>query len=74
MSQVRLWIPLFISAFRRAYELSYAMTCRCYTGGEGRTRMKQMKMKVSDFASILVFIAGIVAVVLLNKYIGVAVI
>ena len=67
-------IPLFISAFRRAYELSYAMTCRCYTGGEGRTRMKQMKMKVSDFASILVFIAGIVAVVLLNKYIGVAVI
>ncbi len=67
-------IPLFISAFRRAYELSYAMTCRCYTGGEGRTRMKQMKMKPSDFISILVFTAGIVAVVLLNKYIGVAVI
>ena len=63
-------IPLFISAFRRAYELSYAMTCRCYTGGEGRTRMKQMKMKASDFLSILFFIAGITATVLLNVYMG----
>ena len=67
-------IPLFISAFRRAYELSYAMTCRCYTGGEGRTRMKQMKMKASDIISILVFISGIVGVVLINKYAGVNVI
>ena len=63
-------IPLFISAFRRAYELSYAMTCRCYTGGEGRTRMKQMKLKISDFISIAFFILGIVAVVLLNLYAG----
>lgn len=63
-------IPLFISAFRRAYELSYAMTCRCYTGGDGRTRMKQMKMKASDFLSILFFIVGITATVLLNVYMG----
>lgn len=67
-------IPLFISAFRRAYELSYAMTCRCYTGGEGRTRMKQMKMKISDAVSIAVFIVGIVGVVLINQYAGVNVI
>ena len=63
-------IPLFISAFRRAYELSYAMTCRCYTGGDGRTRMKQMKLRVGDFASVAVFIAGIVAVVLINRFGG----
>ena len=67
-------IPLFISAFRRAYELSYAMTCRCYTGGDGRTRMKQMKLKASDFISILFFVLAIVAVEFLNRYIGVAVI
>ena len=67
-------IPLFISAFRRAYELSYAMTCRCYTGGEGRTRMKQMKMKASDYMSILVFILCIVGVVLINKFAGAALI
>ena len=34
-------IPLFVSAFRRAYELAIAMECRCYQGGDGRTRMKQ---------------------------------
>ena len=67
-------IPLFISAFRRAYELSYAMTCRCYTGGDGRTRMKQMKLNAWDLVSLFVFIVGIVGVVLINTYVGVAVI
>lgn len=63
-------IPLFISAFRRAYELSFAMSCRCYTGGEGRTRMKQMKLKCGDISAMLFFVMGIVAVVLANKYAG----
>ena len=35
-------VPLFVSSFRRAYELATAMECRCYNGGEGKTRMKQM--------------------------------
>ena len=38
-------IPLFISAFRRADELAMAMECRCYHGGEGRTRLKVLKFK-----------------------------
>ena len=42
-------IPLFISAFRRADELAMAMECRCYHGGEGRTRMKQLKLTSLDF-------------------------
>jgi energy-coupling factor transport system permease protein len=67
-------IPLFISAFRRAYELSFAMSCRCYTGGDGRTRMKQMKLGLGDIAAMIFFVAGVVGVVLLNKYVGVAVI
>ena len=50
------------------------MTCRCYTGGEGRTRMKQMKMKAGDFVSLVVFIVGVVGVVLINTYVGVALI
>ena len=45
-------IPLFISSFRRAYELAFAMECRCYTGGEGRTRMKQMKLAARDFVAL----------------------
>ncbi|MEG2699073.1 MAG: energy-coupling factor transporter transmembrane component T, partial [Ruthenibacterium sp.] len=41
-------IPLFISAFRRADELAMAMECRCYHGGEGRTRLKQLHLTWMD--------------------------
>lgn len=41
-------IPLLISSVRRAYELAEAMECRCYNGGEGKTRMKQMRLSVTD--------------------------
>ena len=42
-------VPLFISAFRRADELATAMECRCYQGGEGRTKMKLLRYTVWDF-------------------------
>ena len=45
---IPLLVPLFISAFRRADELATAMECRCYHGGEGRTRMKQLHYRSSD--------------------------
>lgn len=58
-----LLVPLFISAFRRADELATAMECRCYHGGEGRTRMKQLHMYARDWMalalSVLVFAAVI---------------
>lgn len=66
-------IPLFISAFRRAYELAFAMNCRCYKGGEGRTRMKQMKLKTADYISVTVFIVGLAGVILINKFFGVVI-
>ncbi|MBR5438187.1 MAG: energy-coupling factor transporter transmembrane protein EcfT [Clostridia bacterium] len=66
-------IPLFVSAFRRAYELAFAMNCRCYTGGEGRTRMKQMKLRASDFAAFAFFAAGVAGVIMINKYFGVVI-
>ena len=43
-----LLVPLFISAFRRADELAVAMECRCYHGGEGRTRMRQLRFQSLD--------------------------
>lgn len=55
-------IPLFISAFRRADELATAMEARCYRGGEGRTRMKQLSFTKNDVivvTIIAVFIAGV---------------
>lgn len=52
---VPILIPLLISSIRRAYELAEAMECRCYNGGEGKTRMKQMKLHLIDlWASVAV--------------------
>ncbi len=59
-------IPLFVSSFRRAYELAFAMDCRCYTGGDGRTRMKQMKFKMSDFWVAIVFTLIFAGIIILN--------
>ena len=41
-----LLVPLFVSAFRRADELALAMEARCYRGGEGRTRMRQLHRRM----------------------------
>jgi energy-coupling factor transport system permease protein len=57
---VPLLVPLFISAFKRAEELALAMEARGYHGGEGRTRMKVLKMEFLDWASfvlVLIFLA-----------------
>lgn len=59
-------IPLFVSSFRRAYELAFAMDCRCYTGGDGRTRMKKMKFSLCDLWTFLVFVCVIAGIIFLN--------
>ena len=46
-------VPLFASAFRRAEELATAMECRCYHGGEGRTRMTALRYRAGDFVWLL---------------------
>jgi len=60
-------IPLFISAFRRADELAIAMESRCYHGGEGRTRMKVLKMAARDFLGLLWGAMLVAAIVLLGR-------
>ena len=47
-------VPLFISAFRRADELATAMECRCYHGGEGRTKLSELQYHRCDFAAFAV--------------------
>lgn len=59
-------IPLLVSSVRRAYELAEAMECRCYNGGVGKTRMKQLKMSGIDFVIIAVSALVCVGVVLLG--------
>lgn len=59
-SLIPLLVPLFISSFRRADELAMAMEARCYRGGEGRTRMKVLKLTYDDLIAILFFILFVV--------------
>ena len=60
-------IPLLVSAFNRAYELASAMECRCYHGGEGKTRLKILHLRFSDvFAVLLVTFFG-VGIFFLNR-------
>lgn len=61
-------IPLFVSAFRRADELATAMECRCYTGGEGRTRMNVLVSKPGDWVMVGIVVLLGACVVLLNTY------
>ena len=62
-----LLIPLFVSAFRRADELATAMESRCYHGGEGRTRMKQLRMARRDWIALGVGVLLLALVILFRR-------
>ena len=63
-------IPLFVSSFRRAYDLAMAMECRCYQGGEGRTRMKRLRSAARDWVAFGVLIVAMAGIVVLNIFFG----
>ncbi|MBQ6824923.1 MAG: energy-coupling factor transporter transmembrane protein EcfT [Clostridia bacterium] len=58
-------IPLLISSFRRAEELADAMECRCYQGGEGRTRFKVYSFGWRDWVALLIMLLALAVIVLL---------
>ena len=64
---IPLLVPLFISSFRRADELAVAMECRCYRGGAGRTRLRQLKYQGIDYMTLLFFLAVTVLVFFLGR-------
>ena len=66
---VPLLVPLFISAFRRADELAIAMECRCYHGGEGRTRLRQLIFVRRDYLALAGSLFMVAAVYVL-RYLG----
>ncbi len=59
-------VPLFVSAFRRADELAVAMECRCYQGGKGRTRMKQLRYALRDVLALGLGLGLLAAVIALR--------
>ena len=62
---IPLLVPLFISALRRAEDLATAMECRCYHGGQGRTRMRELRLRPSDWIFLVCMVALAVAIGLL---------
>ncbi|MBQ4145290.1 MAG: energy-coupling factor transporter transmembrane protein EcfT [Clostridia bacterium] len=69
-SMIPILIPLFISAFRRADELATAMECRCYRGGDNRTRLKELKYSRVDGAAWITFGVLTVIIIVLNLLLG----
>ena len=65
---VPILVPLFISAFRRADELATAMECRCYHGGDGRTKMKLLRYHGEDYQVFGIGVGLLVAVVILAGF------
>ena len=61
-------VPLFVSAFRRADELATAMECRCYNGGEGRTRMKVLRMGRNDYLALAFWAMILAGSIILTRY------
>lgn len=67
-SLIPILIPLFASVFRRAFELATAMTCRCYRGGDGRTRMTTMRVKAGDVVFLIVCVLALAGMVSCNYW------
>ena len=61
-------VPLFISAFRRADELATAMECRCYHGGEGRTRLQVLRYEGRDITALCLGGAIMVGVIVMSRF------
>ena len=65
-AMIPILIPLFVSAFRRAEELATAMECRCYRGGEGRTRLRQLKASRRDYIGLGICLLFLAVNIILN--------
>lgn len=59
-AMIPILVPLFVSAFRRADELATAMECRCYHGGDGRTRLHVLRYQRRDYNALI--LGGVICV------------
>ena len=71
LTRARAWVPvlvpLFVDLFRRADRLAHAMEARCYRGGTGRTRLRELVMRPADWTTALVVSLAIVSVVVVSR-------
>ena len=69
-AMVPLLVPLFVSSFRRADELATAMECRCYHGGQGRTKLHQLHYHSRDAVAVICCVILFSGVVVAAKGFG----
>ena len=67
---VPILIPLIILSVRRAYDLAEAMECRCYNGGIGKQRMKQLHLRFSDFIALFICLVWGAIIILIKIFMG----
>lgn len=67
-AMIPILVPLFISAFRRADELATAMECRCYHGGEGRTKLHVLKYESRDYVALVLGVLVLAAILILRRF------
>ncbi|SDD57811.1 energy-coupling factor transport system permease protein [Terribacillus halophilus] len=65
---IPLLVPLFVSAFKRAEELAMAMEARGYRGGEGRTKLRELRVMKRDVAALILFIVVVAAALITRDY------
>ena len=65
---VPILVPLFISAFRRADELATAMECRCYHGGDGRTKLHELRYARRDWTAYILGACMLAGVIVLRQF------
>ena len=66
LQRARALVP--IRAFRRADELAVAMECRCYHGGEGRTKLHVLRYQLRDYLVLAAYGAVLAAVLILARF------
>lgn len=64
---IPLLVPLFVSAFKRAEELAMAMEARGYQGGEGRTKLRELKYHMKDFVVFIIFLVVVVTLFIVRN-------
>ena len=67
-AMIPILVPLFISAFRRSDELATAMECRCYHGGEGRTKLHVLKYESRDYIALVLGVLVLAVVLFLRRF------
>ncbi len=68
-AMIPIFIPLLLSAFRRAFDLALAMEARCYRSGEGRTKLHPLKYRMRDYLAFIYLALYLTAVIILRRWI-----